>query len=544
MESYINILGLGITNSAIMELLNIHNILCKVYDDKFTHTYKDSKGNEFAPFYSLEKFFEKNTQNNHIHRTENPKRESKQYQALNTQPQALQHDDTLAIISPGIPPNTAFLAYFTNIMSEYDFIYNLLNKKNKNFFSIWISGTNGKTTTTEMTSLMLQAKSGGNIGTPLAKLFMQDFPYMNLSLESLPKVCNHNIFLQDSKEQITFNPTHSVFDVNDFQSHLSSRDSESLMAQNQCKKNKTNQIQWVLETSSFALHYTNFALPNLYILLPLSQDHISWHTSFESYLTDKLKPLVLMNLAKNPKKYYACIPKELLEHEIVRSIIESFQGNLLLYADSNELQTFLNYTEEYQNLFKEPFKLDFMLSAAALQFADIAFDKTYIKQYKIGHYRMEEKWLNNILFVNDSKGTNPHAVFAALSAYRTYRIYLILGGDAKGAKLDMLYPIISTHGTKVFSIGKDGTMIARECKQHNIFVKECHTLSYALNEIAQELRKDNLCKDSLMNENEKENAPLVMLSPACASLDQYKSYKARGDEFNELVIKIFGDFHK
>ncbi|XPV83932.1 MAG: Mur ligase family protein [Halarcobacter sp.] len=62
----------------------------------------------------------------------------------------------------------------------------------------------------------------------------------------------------------------------------------------------------MFETSSFTFHYTNNAKPNLYILLPISEDHVSWHGTFEEYEKAKLKPLDMMvegEIAIIPQKY-------------------------------------------------------------------------------------------------------------------------------------------------------------------------------------------------------------------------------------------------
>lgn len=494
---YINILGFGTTTLSLVALLNDWGIRCRIYDDKFTDIQKDSHNNELLPF--------------HIISTNN-------YQSI--------CDTALSIISPGIPPHAPFLRYFKNIISEYDFFYHLL----QDCFSIWISGTNGKTTTTEMTALLLEAKSGGNIGIPLATLFMQDYKKKHDS-QFLQHIFSqytppHNFLETDYHKQITFFENHNVHEVCEF---------------------KDSKTQWVLETSSFSLHYTHFALPNLYILLPLSQDHISWHGSYESYISDKLKPLVLMNHALNPKKHYALIPQELLRIPFAKDIITRCKGNLLLYSDSQSLQDRFKYPQELLNLFKEPFKLDFLLSISGMRFANIPFNIDLIQNYQVGYYRMQERYHNGILFINDSKATNPHATLAALRTYKDCEIYLILGGDSKGAALDMLYPFLYEHNIKVFSIGRDGAMIACDCVKWGICIQECGTLSNAMQEIASQIRlftrqigQTQFHRDSLHDmQKVSQKRLVVMLSPACASLDQYSSYKERGDEFNTLIQDIF-----
>merc|ERR1711916_393510 len=123
----------------------------------------------------------------------------------------------------------------------------LFDDVDKDKFTIWISGTNGKTTTTQMIHHLLEEDGfycGGNIGTPLAEI---------------------------SKEG-----------------------------------------KLLLETSSFTLHYTNIVKPNIYILLPISDDHLSWHGTFEEYEQSKLKPLLMMDendIAIIPAKYKDILTK-------------------------------------------------------------------------------------------------------------------------------------------------------------------------------------------------------------------------------------------
>jgi len=140
----------------------------------------------------------------------------------------------LEVTTPSVPPTHPLINSAKNLLSEYDFFAKTMP------FSIWISGTNGKTTTTQMLTYLLEkrgAVSGGNIGTPLAEL--------------------------DQQAPI-----------------------------------------WVLESSSFTLHHTNIASPNIYLLLPITPDHLDWHGTAEEYEADKLKPLLTMQegeLALVPK---------------------------------------------------------------------------------------------------------------------------------------------------------------------------------------------------------------------------------------------------
>ena len=142
---------------------------------------------------------------------------------------------TFCIPSPGIPPYNPLIKKASKLISEYDLIKDVP-------FSIWISGTNGKTTVSSMIEHLLKDKgaiSGGNIGK-------------------------------------------AIFDLD------------------------KNVNIWVLELSSFSLYYTKKARPNIYILLNVEEDHLNWHKSFKNYEEAKLKTLKRLKdgeVCIIPKKY-------------------------------------------------------------------------------------------------------------------------------------------------------------------------------------------------------------------------------------------------
>jgi len=193
----ISLFGYGKTTGALAKKLQN----CLIFDDKFLETKEDEFGNKLLP----PKLFD---------------------------PQ-ISH---LEIPSPGFPPNHELVKKAKNLISEYDYFYDVMPT------SVWITGTNGKTTTTQMLGHLLAQYNGivgGNIGEPLANL-------------------------------------------------------------------DTNATFWLLETSSFTLHYTKKAKPNILVILPIKDDHISWHGSFESYANAKLSPMDRMSegsVVILPQKY-------------------------------------------------------------------------------------------------------------------------------------------------------------------------------------------------------------------------------------------------
>jgi UDP-N-acetylmuramoylalanine--D-glutamate ligase len=127
--------------------------------------------------------------------------------------------------------------------------------------------------------------------------------------------------------------------------------------------------------------------------------------------------------------------------------------------------------------------------------------------------RIREK--GGVLYVNDSKATNPTATAPALAAFE--KIRWICGGQAKTDNLDECAPYFR-HVRKAYTIGEAGELFARLLSPH-MAVAECGTLDAAVKSAAAEA----------------EAGDTVLLSPACASFDQFKDYEERGDKFRELV---------
>ena len=349
------------------------------------------------------------------------------------------NSNELTVVSPGIPPYNNMVVKSKNIVSDYDLFESIIP------FSIWISGTNGKTTTTQMTQHLLEQYNsvcGGNIGIPLSSM------------------------------------------------------------------NEKSPI-WILETSSFTLHYTNKAVPNIYILLPISEDHITWHGSFEEYRTAKLKPLLMMK-----ENDVAIIPYEF------KDIKTSAQ--LVTYKNSEDLCEYFNI-DKSQIKFKEPFLLDAILAMCTQKIIFDEIDYDLINKFEIDKHKVEEfKDKKNRLWIDDSKATNVDATINALVSYKDNNIHIILGGDDKGANLIPLFENIKNLDIKVYAIGANTNKIMNFCKEFFVNAEECKYLNIAVEKIDK-----NLVQNSV-----------AILSPAAASLDQFKSYAHRGEEFKMLVNSL------
>ena len=396
----VSLFGYGKTTKAIAKQIP-HVIF---YDDKVSKPFKDEDGflvrpsNEFEPKYS-----------------------------------------DLEIPSPGIAPSNKLITQARNLISEYDYFSDTTPLK------VWISGTNGKTTTTQMMQHLLQDKdsqAGGNIGTPLAEL----------------------------------NPHAEI---------------------------------WILETSSFTLHYTNKARANIYVLLPLSPDHLSWHGDMDAYIDAKLKPIRMMKEGE-----VAIIPHA---HKDVVT-----KAHLITYKDEKEIADIFGIDINRVN-FKGAFLADALLAMAVDK---ILFDRVNYEQinsFVLDPHRQEEmRDAKGRLWVNDTKATNLDATIAAVKRYKELHIHLILGGDDKGVDLNELFVYLQKADVKLYHIGSNKEKLSNLALEYKIpFEKSLH-LKDAIQRIDKNLKIGEV----------------ALLSPAAASLDEFSSYAHRGNEFKEVVANI------
>ena len=345
----------------------------------------------------------------------------------------------IEIPSPGISPSNALIQKAKNLQSEYDVF------ADSNPLKIWISGTNGKTTTTQMMQHLLEDKgsiAGGNIGTPLADL-------------------------------------------------------------------KDDAKIWILETSSFTMHYTNKALPNIYVLLPIRPDHLSWHGSMEQYEEAKLKPIRYMNEGE-----VAIVPKKYADIKTDAYIIS--------YENEDDLAKHFNFDVENVK-FKGAFLADALLAMAVDKILFDRIDYEKINGFELDPHRQEElKDSKGRLWVNDTKATNIDATIAALKRYKDYYIHIILGGDDKGVELTELFETLKNYRVKIYNIGSNKDRLSILANKYNVDFIKCKNLVDAVGHIDKELNSTDV----------------ALLSPAAASLDEYNSYAQRGDEFKDSVGKL------
>lgn len=408
----------------------------------------------------------------------------------------------LLIISPGWPLSAPILAQAEAanipIWSEIELAWRLQDPQHKIPW-VGVTGTNGKTTTTEMTQAILaaaglKAAAVGNIGRPVSEALLDDVDYDVL----------------------------------------------------------------VVELSSFQLHFTHTLSLTSAVVLNVYEDHLRW---YENPVLAELKGLEPFQIyAQDKAKIYrnvqrACIYNlaEPITEEMVREadVIEGARaiGFGLKIPSISQLGVVPDGAEELlvdrafiaqrqdsamelikvsQLPSKVPHNIENALAAAALARSLEVPAKAVrdgLKNFQIAAHRVQEVAQHQgITFIDDSKATNPHAADSAMRGFDSF--VWIAGGQTKGTNFDEL---INKHKDKIRGVVLLG-----------IDRMEIHE---ALTRLAPEIPVVMISDDTpdVMTEVVAQAVSLaaegdvVLLSPGCASLDMWPSYSARGMDFVQAV---------
>lgn len=364
-----------------------------------------------------------------------------------------------------------------------------------------ITGTNGKTTTTQMTTALLRragfdAQEAGNISPSLLDAVM-------------------------------------------------AREDESRFPQ-----------VWVLELSSFQLAYAQHFHPTAAVCLNITEDHLDWHVDMADYIAAKMR---VFGIGVDPQTagVTRVLPRDGLpgangprhdgEQPKTRKQL-SHAPSITFGLDVPSEPGDLGLVEEGISWLavRDPLdadRLHRLMPADALRvrgrhnalnaLAALALCRTVtpalapllhgLREFQGGAHRME--WvahLQGLEFIDDSKGTNVGATVAALNGL-TLPIVLIAGGEGKGQDFSPLTPALRASARAVITIGKDGPAIARAAEAASLPVQQADSMEGAVHQafaIAQQLGLGHAA---------------ILLSPACASFDMYANYVERAQAFRQAV---------
>jgi UDP-N-acetylmuramoylalanine--D-glutamate ligase len=385
------------------------------------------------------------------------------------------HSADLIIKSPGIPTKIPIIqkaiANGAKVVSEIEFASQFTNAK-----LVGITGTNGKTTTTNLTYHVLKqagfkVKVAGNIGNSFAREVALD---------------------NDQSEY------------------------------------------YVLEISSFQLDDIEHLKLHLSVLLNISPDHLDRYESFEAYIRAKLK---ISNKQVSPDKFiYNFDDEHILKH--INEIDSN--PELIPFSHNKELDkgAFMNDQDMNVNLEEDfvKFSVDDMLikgkhnrynsMAAAIVAKALNVKKDVIREslanYKNIEHRLEHvAKIRGVDYINDSKATNVNAAWYALESMDSPTVW-IAGGVDKGNDYTDLIELAREKVKAIVCLGVDNEKIVEAFKDvvPQIFettdVNEAVEIAYKITE-----KEDN-----------------VLLAPACASFDLFENYADRGDKFKRAVLSL------
>ena len=362
----------------------------------------------------------------------------------------LGNDEDLALLdgvevlvkSPGVPGEAPLVAAARErgipVWSEIELASRLLPNP-----VIGVTGTNGKTTTTELLGAMLGARTAGNVGTALSEL---------------------------------------VGDV--------------------------GADEWIVcELSSFQLEDVEHFRPRIAVLLNLEPDHLDRHGSFEAYRDAKLR--IFENQGPDD---VAVVPRGFGSIPGAARLVE--------FAADDELpaEPLIPGAHNRENAAAAT-------AAARAAGLDDGAIAAALRTFPGVEHRLElVAELDGVRYVNDSKATNTAAARRALTAYDA-PLHLILGGRAKGESWEELARAIAAADVvTAYLIGEAAEPLSVDLGHENVPFLISATLERAVAEARSAAKPGDV----------------VLLSPACASYDQFRDYEHRGEEFRRLVQNLGG----
>jgi UDP-N-acetylmuramoylalanine--D-glutamate ligase len=302
-----------------------------------------------------------------------------------------------------------------------------------------------------------------------------------------------------------------------------------------------NNFSYIFETSSYQLDLLDKTHFKIAALLNITPDHIDRHGSLEGYIQTKKR--IFRNQAKgdfalidvdnaNSKKVFDELKNDknfcatlvpISTKQVQENGVALFNGilvNKIGGTDSHlELKSdFLRGQHNDQN----------MAFAFAIAYCQkLSNEKEIIaaiKKFTGLRHRMQLLGeIDGIKFINDSKATNAESTENALKAYDN--IFWILGGMAKEGGISSLKPYFKKIH-KAYLIGKASEEFSKTLEENSVTFEKCGDLEVAFKKAFSDSK--NI---SLSGKN-------ILLSPACASLDQWKNFEQRGDYFCKLFDEI------
>lgn len=296
----------------------------------------------------------------------------------------------------------------------------------------------------------------------------------------------------------------------------------------------------VAEVSSFQLAATHYFHPRVSVLLNITPDHLDWHGSMEAYTSDKTA--IFRNQGPGDTAVIdiddmgsASLVEPVLEMGVdVRRISTQMvpelgagmrDGVLILATDSGEIE--LLHRDELA--IKGDHNVSNALAASAAAYAvGVGADRIAagLHSFEPIAHRLEPLMaVDGVEYINDSKATNPDATIKALTAFPDRPLIVLLGGRNKGNSFDDL-----------------AVRVASACKSAVVFGEAADTILEALRSAGFEAAHTEDLEEAVkVAAQMASEGDAVLLSPACASFDQFQDYVDRGELFRRHVETMAGE---
>jgi UDP-N-acetylmuramoylalanine--D-glutamate ligase len=261
----------------------------------------------------------------------------------------------------------------------------------------------------------------------------------------------------------------------------------------------------ICECSSFQLEDTIAFAPECAVLLNVEEDHLDRHGTFDAYR--EAKERVFANQGTDD---VAVLPPEYADRAIPGD------GRRVDYAD------FADFVDASALRLRGPHnRLNAMAAAAAALSRGVPEDvvRAGLRDFAGVPNRLEEVAEHDgVLFVNDSKATNVASAVVGIESFPG-GVHVILGGSLKGGGYSGLRDPVAARAKAVYLIGQAAEQIRADLDGVGIPLHDSGDLATAV----------------ASARAAAEPGDVVLLSPACASFDQFKNYEARGEEFRRLA---------
>ena len=420
-----------------------------------------------------------------------------------------------------------------------------------------ITGTNGKTTVTSLTGQLLERAGvrtavAGNIGPTLLDTLTQALdaapPWDPPGVQAVTHAAGEK--LADAATV----PASALPAVLDDES---AKADVPLIAPPPPKIDLGLPEVWVLELSSFQLDGVSGFEPSAATILNITEDHLDWHGTLPAYVEAKSRiwgtqglmvinrddPLVkAMTPADEPVRKKNQVPRHWISFGSGLPVrpgdygLETVNGMTWLVRAHEADETRKRRRGEEEDIYIQRLMPADVLrirgehnalnALAALALACSTGSQLAPMLYGLREYRGEPHRVDSVAIVNDveyiddSKGTNVGATVAALQGLgRQRRLVVILGGDGKGQDFSPLLEPVRRHVRAVLLLGRDAPRLREALSSAGVPMTDVQTLPQAVREARQLAQPGDA----------------VLLSPACASLDMFRNYSHRAEVFIQTV---------